>query len=285
MQNIKTLDKMMALFVLIDKAEMMKNGVWRLQTMQSLQCMIESYKRCFTVGSFTMNMIKLNTAVNNRCYFSKEIHPYVKDIQNFFRMVNYIYNRKSPCSLKPNKRFRYKTKHVPSPFGYYHPITFKYKHTDLYRFITTPCKSMLSFLVDDLLISHFANFTDNVNVEEEDNNDEEEEELVDLFPKRTGGEYSFSKHPPPPPPLPEFKFSYGFDKESHYAVLNENRHLFDEQDLKFILHPMYEEKTYKKEDLRRLLLKYHPDKNTVYAPVSAMLLLKCRNLLKKCIVM
>ncbi|ACH69372.1 hypothetical protein PsunGV_gp022 [Pseudalatia unipuncta granulovirus] len=104
----------------------------------------------------------------------------------------------------------------------------------------------------------------------------------DLFPKRSGGQYYFTK---PSVPFPTYKFCYGFDQKSHYSVLADNQHLFDKEDLDFIQHSIKDNKTYTKPQLRRLLLKYHPDKNPVYAKVSAMLINKCRQMLKKCIIM
>lgn len=104
----------------------------------------------------------------------------------------------------------------------------------------------------------------------------------DLFPKRSGGQYSFTK---PSVPFPSYKFCYGFEQESHYSVLTDNQHLFDKEDLKFIQHSVNDNQTYTKPQLRRLLLKYHPDKNPVYSKVSAVLINKCRNMLKKCIIM
>ncbi len=104
----------------------------------------------------------------------------------------------------------------------------------------------------------------------------------DLFPKRSGGQYSFTK---PSVPFPTYKFCYGFEKESHYSILTDNQHLFDKEDLQFIQHSIEDNSTYTKPQLRRLLLKYHPDKNPVYSKVSAMLLGKCRDMLKKCSIM
>ncbi|ABY47713.1 hypothetical protein HaGV_gp022 [Helicoverpa armigera granulovirus] len=104
----------------------------------------------------------------------------------------------------------------------------------------------------------------------------------DLFPKRSGGQYSFTK---PSVPFPSYKFCYGFEQESHYSALTDNQHLFDKEDLQFIQHSVDDNQTYTKPQLRRLLLKYHPDKNPVYSKVSAVLINKCRNMLKKCIVM
>lgn len=280
MQNIEVVHDLVKLFLIVDKMELKNNGVWRLQAVDMVKYLLNDRENNFSFRLFVSSMIKLNTAVQFRCNFSSLICSYVNKLHDFFRMTNYVYNRKSPCSMKPNKQFTYNnTELQQSTYGLYYPVSYKCDHLAFYNFIKIKCSSDLSPLVDPILLSYFSYPKSNNN----NNNSNNDDEMVDLFPKRNGGEYSFSKRPTSPPPLPEYKLSYGFDKESHFVVLNNNRHLFDEHDRKFILHPVYDKATYKRDELRRLLLKYHPDKNITYAPVSAMLISKCRALLKKCV--
>ena len=325
LQNLNHIRECFDAFLKIDRAELrLTKRISILQNTRSIDVMLQSGLRksnLIVISHLIHCILNMERAVlvriicynyHNSCYIKKQV--------KFFRMLLYLYSPKFKAAIVPDETFVYSKQAKSCLYGKYFVVKFTSDDSQFYKDACENTKpeyrTLFSHLNNDesssdqssssssgakfpggsytyenfkeFFAQNDAAFREFFNSQSFDfgniftsstttpNNSE------DLFPKRGGGQYSFTK---PSIPFPSYKFCYGFEQESHYSTLTDNQHLFDKEDLRFIQHSIDDTSTYTRPQLRRLLLKYHPDKNPVYTKVSAVLLSKCRNMLKKCIIM
>ncbi|AQQ80290.1 ORF23 [Betabaculovirus altermyunipunctae] len=252
MQEYKMLRNVYQLFLFEDARIFRNKGVNSLQNSHYLLALL--YRDTVCIQAIIQSLLALHKSVMTRLTVTGQFKKYIDDLQSFLQMYYYLHDKTSSKSKRPDPSiFTYDDKpYFNDKCGFYYKIKYATntsEDSEFFKFVTDSENTFEQFFEPQ------------------------------LFPKRTGGQYSYSKIKNL---LPDYAPWLGFQVKSHYLTLQKNVNIFDDEDLAFIKHYIFKRDVYNRSQLRRLLFKYHPDKNQKYSKVSAILLAKCKAMLKRC---